>query len=61
MENVIFIILHSKSNNAEIMINPYAIESVSGNAVNLHEHYYEVSESYEEIKQAIKNVMSVCG
>lgn len=61
MEKIIFIILHSKSDNAEIMINPYAIESVRQNMVCLHESYYEVSESYEEIKQAIKNVMSVCG
>ena len=61
MERIIFIILHSKSDNAEIMINPYAIESVRQNIVCLHESLYEVSESYEEIKEAIKNVMSVCG
>jgi uncharacterized protein YlzI (FlbEa/FlbD family) len=61
MERIIFIILHSKLDNAEIMINPYAIESIRCNVVNLHEHYYEVSESYEEIKEAIKKVMSVCG
>ena len=39
MEKIIFIILHSKSDNAEIMINPYAIESVRCNMVSLHEHY----------------------
>ena len=61
MEKIIFIILHSKSDGSEIMINPYAIESVRQNMVCLHESYYEVSESYEEIKEAIKNVMSVCG
>lgn len=61
MEKIIFIILHSKSDGSEIMINPYAIESVRCNVVNLHEHYYEVSESYEEIKEAIKKVMIVCG
>ena len=61
MEKVIFIVLHSELDNAEIMINPYAIESIRGNVVNLHEHYYEVAEGYEDIKQAIKNVMSVCG
>lgn len=55
MEKIIFIILHSKSDNTEIMINPYAIESVRQNMVFLHESWYEVSESYEEIKQAIKN------
>ena len=61
MEKIIFIILHSKSDNAEIMINLYAIESIRCNMVNLHDHYYEVAESYEEIKEAIKNIMSACG
>lgn len=61
MGKLIFITLHSKSDNAEIMINPYAIESIRCNVVNLHEHYYEVAESYEEIKKAIKDVISVCG
>ncbi len=61
MGEMIFIVLHSKSDNTEIMINPYAIESVRQNMVFLHESWYEVSESYEEIKQAIKNAMSVCG
>ena len=61
MEKIMFIILHSKLDNAEIMINPCAIESIRCNVVNLHEHYYEVNESYEEIKQAIKNVIGACG
>ena len=60
MVRIIFIILHSKSDNAEIMINLCAIESVRHNMVCLHESWYEVSESYEEIKRAIKNAMSVC-
>lgn len=59
MDKIVFIVLHSESDGSEIMINPFAIESVRGNSVNLHEHYYDVRESYEEIKKLIEEKLKI--
>ena len=51
-----FIILHEKSGE-EVIINVKYIESVYGSFVCFQNNSYEVQESYDEIKQAMKKAM----
>ena len=51
-----FIILHEKSGD-EVIINVKYIESVYKSFVCFQNNSYQVQESYEEIKEAIKKAM----
>ena len=48
-----YIILHNIHSGEEIIINPKAIQSVYGSTVTLDGHFFEVKESYKEIKEII--------
>lgn len=48
-----YIILHNIHSGEEIIINPKAIQSVYGSIVTLDGHFFEVKESYKEIKEII--------
>ena len=48
-----YIILHNVHSGEEIIINPKAIQSVYGSTVTLDGHWFEVKESYKEIKEII--------
>ena len=48
-----YIILHHIHSGEEIIINPKAIQSVYGSTITLDGHWFEVKESYQEIKEII--------
>ena len=55
-----YIILHQIHSGEEIIINPKAIQSVYGSIVTLDGHFFEVKESYKEIKDIIFAWQKVC-
>lgn len=55
MQKPIFIEVHDRYDfSHKIMINVYAIETIESNKLCLFERYYEVAETYEEIKMLIE-------
>ena len=52
-----FIILHEEKSGDEVIINVRYIESVYKSFVCFQNNSYQVKESYEEIKEAMKKAM----
>lgn len=55
-----YIILHHIHSGEEIIINPKAIQSVYGSTITLDGHWFEVKESYKEIKELIFQWQKAC-